>query len=125
MVQEVRDTTANENDTIAMAARTIGGGARRDVFNAIYHGKKRVKSAADIAATTGLSQKRVTECGKVLAQRGIVRQLEEFPVSYEKVGSYIPLRPRTAGFDANCSVALMASNMYADKTRVPAESGSR
>jgi hypothetical protein len=94
MVQEVRDTTTNENDTIVMAAKTIGRGAKRDVFKAIYHGKRRVKTAAEIAKATGLTQKRVTECGKVLDQRGIVRQVDGHPVSYEKVNSYIPLRPR-------------------------------
>jgi len=94
MVQEVRATTANENDTIVMAAKTIGRGARRDVFKAIYHGKRSIKSAAEIADATGLTQKRVTECGKVLDQRGIVRQLKGHPTSYQKVSSYIPLRSR-------------------------------
>lgn len=94
MVQEVRDTTANENDTIVMAAKTIGRGARRAVFKAIYHGKRRVKTAAEIAKMTGLTQKRVTECGKALDHRGIVRQIDGYPVSYEKVSSYIALRPR-------------------------------
>lgn len=60
MAQEVRDSSANENDVIAMAVKVIGRGARRDVFRAVYHGKKRIKTAAEIAHATGLTQKRVT-----------------------------------------------------------------
>jgi hypothetical protein len=95
MAQEVRDTSGDENDVVAMAARVVGTGQRRDVFKAIYFGKRRIKTAAEIAEATGLSQKRVTECGKALVRRHIVEQRkQDGMVAYEKVEAYIALKDK-------------------------------
>jgi hypothetical protein len=107
VAQEVRDSSANENDIIAMAVKVIGKGARREVFKAIYYGKRRIKTAAEIAETTGLTQKRVTECGKALARRHIVDQRKMNGVAYEKIDAYVELKDKIlrltddpAGLDA-------------------------
>lgn len=93
MAEEVRDSSANENDLIVMAVKVIGRGERREVFRAIYHGKKGIKTAAEIAEATGLTQKRVTEHGKRLWRRHIVKQ-HKSPTAYEKVEVYVALKDK-------------------------------
>lgn len=73
MPQAVSDSLSNTNEQICQAAKTIGRSQiRRKVFEAIYHGKKRLKSAEEIAQKTGLTQKSVTMAGKRFHDRGIV-----------------------------------------------------
>jgi len=77
MAQHVVDLSSNAPENIALAAEIIGPrGARRDVFIAIYTGKKRIKTVAEIARSTGLTPKRVTELAKRLAVGNIVAQLK-------------------------------------------------
>ncbi len=76
MALVVSDALSNTNEQIEQAAKAIGRSVeRRAVFEAIYHGKQRVKAAAEVSEKTGLSQKRVTMAGKHFADRGIVDQI--------------------------------------------------
>jgi hypothetical protein len=73
MPQSVVDHSSNPADNTAHAAKVVGRGkTRRAVFNAIYTGKKQIKSAKDIAKTAGLSEIRVLQEGKVLSDNHIV-----------------------------------------------------
>jgi ABC-type molybdate transport system substrate-binding protein len=71
----VSDFRANRNENIRHAADAIGRSQdRRAVFEAIYHGKKAVKTVPDLMATTGLSHKRVLTEGKKLVLSQLVEQ---------------------------------------------------
>jgi hypothetical protein len=77
MTQKVADVRANPNENIVHAARIIGRGkARRAVFEAIYRGKKKVKTVDELMDSTGLTRKRVLTEGKNLAGNGIVTQVK-------------------------------------------------
>ena len=73
----VADRGGHKNELIAQAAKFIGRGKRRDVFKAIYHHKKRVKTVAEIMATTGMSRVRVLQEGGALEGEGIVHQTKK------------------------------------------------
>lgn len=85
-VSPVSDFRANPNENIRHAARTIGRSKnRRAVFEAIYFGKKVVKTVPDLVEATGLSHKQVLEAGKKLAANQIVEQtVVEGRVAYKK-----------------------------------------
>ena len=60
MTVKVADVRANLNENIRHAAQIIGRSkARRDIFEAVYRGKKQVKSVDEIVSATGLTHKRV------------------------------------------------------------------
>lgn len=87
MPQAVSDSLSNTNEQIEQAAKAIGRSSlRRQVFEAIYHGKRRVKSASDISRKLGIAQKEVTTAGKHFADRGIVEQVrQEKQTAYKKL----------------------------------------
>ena len=63
----VSDFSANAPENIAHAAHIIGRShARRRIFDAIYTGKKRVKTVRELSKITGLSEVRVLQEGKKL-----------------------------------------------------------
>lgn len=69
----VSDQSSNAAENIDHAARIIGRSAdRRKVFNAIYTGKKKVKTVAEISKSTALSEKRVLEEGRKLENNHLV-----------------------------------------------------
>jgi hypothetical protein len=76
MTLSVADVRANLNENILHAVKSIGRSAqRRAVFEAIYHGKKAIKTVPEIAAKTSLSHKRILEEGGVLAANQIVEKV--------------------------------------------------
>lgn len=71
----VSDIRSNLPENIVAAATIVGKGAhRRAVFKAIYFGKKKWKTVAEIAKATGLSRLRVLQEGGKLAGNHIVEQ---------------------------------------------------
>lgn len=77
MTVKVADVRANLNENIRHAAVIIGRSkARRDVFTAIYRGKKNVKTVNDLMKATGLSQVRVLQEAGKLAGNGIVEKVK-------------------------------------------------
>ena len=73
--QSVSDIRANLPENIVHAAKVVGKGAhRRAVFEAIYLGKKKWKTVAEIAKATGLSRVRVLQEGGRLVGNQIVAQ---------------------------------------------------
>ena len=97
---EVSDKIANLNDHIANAAKAIGcSPERKKVFQAIYYGKKKIKSRDEIANATGLSKKRVLELGKTLVNNHIVSQVKiDQQVGYEKNPFYGQYKKRILGY---------------------------
>jgi hypothetical protein len=86
MTFNVSDFRANPNENIRHAAQTIGRSKnRRAVFEAIYHGKKAIKTVPHLMEKTGLSHKRVLIEGKKLAANQIVEQTSvDGRVAYKK-----------------------------------------
>jgi hypothetical protein len=81
MPQSVVDHSSNPADNTAHAATVVGrGNGRRAVFDAIYTGKKQIKTAKEIAQTTGMTEIRVLQEGKALSDNHIV--------TATKVGKY-------------------------------------
>lgn len=74
MPQSVTDFRSNANDQLAFAARVIGKGLRRTVFEAIYRGKKSTKTVGEIANQTGLTSKQVLTAGLALANTHLVEK---------------------------------------------------
>jgi DNA-binding transcriptional regulator GbsR (MarR family) len=82
----VSDARSNANDQLAHAAKSLGRSEhRRQVFRAIYAGKRQAKTVDEIAATTGITRKQVLTEGKVLANNHIVHQVvARGQTAYEK-----------------------------------------
>jgi hypothetical protein len=89
-VQHVSDTISNLNDQIANAAKVIGRARQRAlVFQAIYRGKKTVKTRDEIAEITGLPSKRVLEEGRKLSANHVVEQLKvKGETAYKKISPF-------------------------------------
>jgi hypothetical protein len=86
MPTKVADVRANPNENVVHAAQVIGRSkARRAVFEAIYQGKKKIKTVDELMQTTGLTRKRVLDEGKKLDGNQIVTQVKvKGRVAYEK-----------------------------------------
>lgn len=87
MALPVSDLASNAAENIHYASTIIGRSKERQrVFDAIYTGKKRVKTVRELAVMTGLSEKRVLTAGKKLAANHIVDQTKrDGRVAYQKI----------------------------------------
>lgn len=123
MAQHVIDLSSNAPENIALAAEIIGPrGARRDVFIAIYTGKKRIKTAKELAKSAGLTPKRVTEVAKRLAVSNVVTQL--------KVNGYTAYQKHDFFHHNKAKILALASskkklNAYPTKRNPARSSGNR
>lgn len=90
MVQNVSDARSSPNDQIAHAARVIGKSQHRTaVFKAIYRGKKRIKTVAEIHKATGLRRIRVLQEGGRLVKNLLVNQVKkDGDTAYQKDSFY-------------------------------------
>lgn len=90
MPQSVVDLSSNAEENIAHSAKVVGRGhGRRAVFGAIYTGKKQIKSAKEIAKSTGLSEKRVLQEGKALTDNHIANPAKiNGYKAYQKIDFY-------------------------------------
>lgn len=79
MIQQVSDTASNRRDQIANFAEILKNApTRQKVFEAVYHGKKRVKTANDLAKAASLpTTKRLTEVAKPLVDEKLFQQGRE------------------------------------------------
>ena len=86
MATKVADVRSNLNENILFAARIIGRSTdRRKVFEAIYFGKKEIKTVDEIASASGLARKRVLEEGKKLSANHVAEQTtKDGQVAYRK-----------------------------------------
>lgn len=86
MPQSVADVRANRNETIVHVAAAIGKSRlKRDLFAAVYYGKKTRKPVSDLATRLGVSEKRVLTIGKDLVKQEVFSQAKVAGrVAYEK-----------------------------------------
>ena len=83
----VSDLASNANENIHHAATALGKSAdRRKVFEAVYTGKRQIKTVDEISEATGLVRKRVLEEGKKLVSEQVIAQRKkDGQVAYEKI----------------------------------------
>ena len=86
----VADVRANLNENILHAVAIIGRSQdRRSVFEAIYRGKKEVKTVDDIARDAGLSRVRVLqEGGRLNANQIVEKTKKDNQTAYKKDETY-------------------------------------
>lgn len=78
MPTKVADIRANLNENIIHAAKIIGRSAdRRKVFEAIYRGKKQIKTVDDVIKETNLSRVRVLQEARILYANQIVEKTKK------------------------------------------------
>jgi len=91
MPTKVSDIRANLNENIIHAVKIIGKRAlhRRQVFEAIYKGKKKIKTVKEISDMTGLSRMRVLqEAGKLQANQIVDQVKIGKETAYKKDDTY-------------------------------------
>lgn len=75
---QVSDAPSHRADQIANFAGILKNApARQKVFEAVYFGKQRTKSAHEIGEATDYTQKRVTMIAKALSREGLFEQARE------------------------------------------------
>lgn len=86
MVERVTDARSNANDQVMHAVGALGRSAhRRQVFEAVCFGKKRVKTVQDVADATGLTRKQVLNAAKALVHDQVIHQTTKGgETAYEK-----------------------------------------
>lgn len=96
MPVKVSDVRAHVNENIRHAATVIGRSeARLAVFKEIYRGKKKAKTADEVAHATGLSRVRVLQEGGKLAGNGIVDKVQiDGRMAYQKDDTYVHQRDK-------------------------------
>jgi hypothetical protein len=86
---EVSDSLSNTEEQIEVAAKAVGRGARRKVFEAIYYHKAKVKTAGEIARRTHLSRIRVLQEARHLVSKQLARQTKkDDETAYEKISFF-------------------------------------
>ncbi len=90
MLRSVSDVRANLNENIIHAADVIGKSEdRRKVFEAVYRGKRPVKTVDDIVKATGLKSIRVLqEGGKLHANHIVEKTKKDGQMAYRKYEIY-------------------------------------
>ncbi|HWM24438.1 MAG TPA: hypothetical protein VNP98_06410 [Chthoniobacterales bacterium] len=89
MTSNVTDKYSNFNDNLAHAAKVLNSKHRRDVFKAIYRGKKAVKTQDELQKATALSAIRILqETGTLFANDMVGRQKVEGRYVFAKIRFY-------------------------------------
>ncbi len=85
---QVVDRQSNVNDNISHAAEFLGKSVwRQRIFEEIYKGKPRPKSALELSEKLGCSAKQVLDTGNQLQKAGLVEQKKDAGrVAYQKEG---------------------------------------
>lgn len=89
-MQNVADIKGNANDHFVYAAGKVGRSKlKRQVFHAVYFGKQRIKTVAEIANKTGLSRKDVLDAAKKLETAKLILQTKhKGDTAYTKDDAY-------------------------------------
>ena len=89
-VQHVTDYRSNENDQLVYAAKKIGRSIDKSkVFEAVYFGKRKIKTVDEISIKTGMPRKRVLEDAKKLCTAQLIHQTKhKGDTAYEKDAAY-------------------------------------
>ncbi len=120
---EVSDVRSNPKDQIAHAAEVIGKSQhRRKVFIAIYRGKKKVKTVAEISKDTNLNNVRVLQEALVLSNNDIVKKVKAGKeTAYEKYPFYSQNKEKVLRLAGNKKALQDYPTKTSPKTTVTAE----
>src|SRR5207237_7077588 len=90
MTLAVADVRGTAEHQIAEAAKALGNAKQRvAVFREIHSGKKRIKTATEIAEAIGLSRKRVLEEAVKLVHKGIITPTKrDDEIAYQRDNFY-------------------------------------
>lgn len=90
MPAHVSDARSNKSEQIAHAAEVLSNSKQRlMVFEAIYRGKKALKTRSELEAATGLDNKQVLKAGKALADNQlVVQEKKDGETAYRKDSFY-------------------------------------
>lgn len=118
MTTPVTDVRSNPKDQIAHAANVLGRSKDRiAVFLQIHTGRKRVKTASEIARAVRLKRKRVLEEAKKLVHKQIVKQTQrDGDVAYERDGFYYAHRQQIVSLARNPKKLRAFPTKYSPRT---------
>lgn len=87
MTIQVSDYVSNVNEQLAHWAAVLqAGGRKMALFDAIYYGKRSIKTVRFLARRLGLSEKRVLDLGKGLVHEQLAEQVSaDGRVAYKKI----------------------------------------
>ncbi len=131
MTSNVSDHRSNSPEQIEFAVKIIGKSKhRRLVFDAVYFGKKAFKTVKEISAKTKLSEKRVLEEGKKLADNGIIKQAKKdkstayskdafYSANKSKIRRFLDDPKKLGGFPTKRNVSVKVSF---ESIRIPTKS---
>jgi hypothetical protein len=89
MANDVTDKYSNFNDNLAHAAKVLNSKHRREVFRAIYYGKKAIKTQDELRKATGLSPIRILqETGALFANDMVGREKLKGRYVFSKIRFY-------------------------------------
>lgn len=89
-IQHVTDFRSNENDQIVYAAKKIGKSElKKQIFKAVYFGKKKIKTVDELSEKTGLSRKQILDNAKKLVTANLIHQtIHNNDTAYSKDDAY-------------------------------------
>jgi hypothetical protein len=118
---QVTDVRSSPNEQIAHAATVLRKSKdRKRVFEAIYSGKRKVKTVSRIVKMAGLDRIRVLQEGKVLVNNNIVRQVKlERETAYEKDSFFSQYKSRILSLAADRRKLERFPTKYNPRTGVP------
>src|SRR5690242_20089050 len=77
-IHTVTDFASNEDEQIVRVAKMLSyGGARRALWQAVYRGKKAIKTVPELSKINGLNYLAVLNQGKYLHDHGFLIQVKE------------------------------------------------
>lgn len=114
---DVSDSASNPNDQIAHAANVLGRSKHRAaVFAELHRGKKRIKTATEVANRIKLPRKRVLEEGIKLVHKHIVEPTKvNGEVAYKRRGFYYANKAKILALAANPRKLKQYATKYTHK----------
>jgi hypothetical protein len=103
MTLSVSDVRSNPNDQIMHAATVIGRSKdRREVFKAIYEGKKRIITVTEVEKKTNLTRKIISQEALKLSNNYIMKKTKKnTELSYEKEPFYLQNKKKILSLVSN------------------------
>lgn len=91
----VADSLSNREEHIVELATRIGRGQKKQVFDAVYKGKKQTKTVSDLASATGLTEKQVLDAGtKLVAAHAVGQTKVNGRVAYTKIAAHKAIKDK-------------------------------
>lgn len=95
MTVSVTDSFSNRDGHVQEAVAILSSSPQKwAIFEAVYRGKKKIKTVDEICSATGLNSKQVLNVGGPLARGGLFRQVGRTPTTYVKIDEITHIRDR-------------------------------